>query len=319
MPGSARSGHTCNVVPGGSFCTQFELPGDDLASVRLVSRFKTINVKVGERSIQKLGGDHAPLVTVSCVVPSSAPHDMYSLQVTGSKRGQPIMNNWCQAVCVRSFLPRTFSLAGVGHMNTWGQQTSEYLARVAETVQLAGARTLLIANEVNAAYIAGALRELRIPYLATAGNHTMARWDDFFGPQSIACDDGPMRIVTFGDLPTASWHGVQHLLEVRAEATARVLLCYEAYALIELIRQAQVGLLFDGHSYEDHPQRSQFPKGTLHLRPPRQESVRWIGMTHKGVAANSPHWLCLPSSCRDKDHLPYALSTPPPTTADTRN
>ena len=285
VPTSARHGHTSNVRPGGSFCTQFELPGDKLESVRLVSRYKTIELKLADQNVRQIGGDHAPLVTVTCVVPPSAPHDMYSLQATGSRQGQPTTNTWCQAVCVREPLPRTFSIAGVGHMNTWGQQTSEYLARVAEAVQLAGVRTLLIANEVNAAYIAGALRELRIPYLATAGNHTMARWEDFFGQQSVACDDGPMRIVSFGDLPTASWHEARRLIGARDGATARVLLCYEAYAPIDLILQERVDLLFDGHSYEDHPQRSQFPKGTLHLRPPLQESVRWIGMTHEGVVA----------------------------------
>lgn len=289
VPTSARHGHTSNIWPGGSFCAQFELPGDELKSVRLVSRYKTIELTLADQNIKQIGGDHAPLVTVTCVVPPSARHDMYSLQVTGSRQGQPTTNTWCQAVCVREPLPRTFAIAGVGHMNTWGQQTSEYLARVAEAVQLAGARMLLIANEVNPAYIAGALRELRIPYLATAGNHTMARWEDFFGPQSVACDDGPMRIVTFGDLPTASWHEVRRLIGARDEATARVLLCYEAYAPIDLIHQEQVDLLFDGHSYEDHPQRSQFPQGTFHLRPPLQESVRWIGMTHEGVvAAESP-------------------------------
>ena len=43
-------------------------------------------------------------------------------------------------------LGESFFIAGCGHMNTWGQQTSEYLAKCAELAQLAGARTLLIAN-----------------------------------------------------------------------------------------------------------------------------------------------------------------------------
>jgi hypothetical protein len=49
----------------------------------------------------------------------------------------------------------------------------------AEVAQLAGVRTLLVADEVNAAYVSGALSDLRIPYVVSRGNHTMPRWSDF--------------------------------------------------------------------------------------------------------------------------------------------
>lgn len=150
-------------------------------------------------------------------------------------------------------------------------------------MQLAGARTLLIANEVNPAYIAGTLKDLRIPYLATAGNHTMPRWDDFFGPRTYAVDDGPMRIVTYNDMPFHPWSEVARLASARPEATNRVLLAYEAYAPLDVIQQGKFGLLFDGHSVEEHPQHAQFSPGTIHIRAPDYQAIRWIAMNRQGL------------------------------------
>lgn len=278
---SAKCQRTFNVTPGGSFDTEIELPGP-LESARLVSRFKTIDLKVEDRHQTPMFHTYSPLHTLTIEVPPATPYDMYTLETRfkGAWGGQT--NRWPQTVCVREPLPGSFAIAGISHMNTWGQQTSEYLARVAELVQLAGARVLLIANEVNAAYIAGALKELRIPYAITAGNHTMARWDDFFPQRCQAFDDGPMRIVRFSNEITASWSEARDLLTARKDATARILLCYEAFPPLDLIRDGKVNLLFDGHSSENHPQRGQFPPRTLHLRA--YESVRWISMVHDGLA-----------------------------------
>jgi hypothetical protein len=219
-------------------------------------------------------------------VPPSTPYDMYDLSLSfAAKSGEWMMASG-QAVCVREPLPQEFHVAGCGHMNTWGQQTSEYLARVAQVAELGGARTLLISNEVNAAYVSGSLRPLRIPYLVTRGNHTMPRWDEFYGVSSTAHDDGELRIVTFGRWPYESWREAARLIQGRADAANRILLCYEAYAPIDLIRQGQVDLLFDGHSDSKHPDRDAFPPGTLQMRAPNQESLRWIPMTREGLAAD---------------------------------
>src|SRR5262249_8713029 len=160
-------------------------------------------------------------------LPSNIPSDMYDLVLSfETTRGEV---KWIsgQAVCVRPPLPAAFHIAGCGHMNTWGQQTAEHLARVAELSHLAGARTLLIANEVNAAYVSGALADLRMPYVVTRGNHTMARWSDFFGMTSRSHDDGTMRIVDFGRWPYESWDEAHALFRNRPSTTNRVLVCYE--------------------------------------------------------------------------------------------
>jgi hypothetical protein len=217
-------------------------------------------------------------------VPPSTPHDMYDLHLSFATTAREQTNVLAQAVCVRELLPPDFHVAGIGHMNTWGQQTAEYLTRVAQVAELAGARTLLVSNEVNAAYVSGALQNLRIPYLVTQGNHTMPRWDEFFGSSSIAHDDGSLRVVTFGRWPNESWHEAGRLIKERTEATNRILLCYEGYAPIDLIRDGQVDLLFDGHSDRPHPDSQSFPPGTLQMRAPTQETIRWIPMTRERIA-----------------------------------
>jgi hypothetical protein len=268
-------GKAVSVAPGESFKIPFT-GGSPTAA--LVSRYKTIPLKI----TATWPGNINQSAQAEFEVPLSAPHDIYTLRL--NYNGYLIQ--FPQAVCVREALPAEFHIAGVSHMNTWGQESSEYLARVAETVQLAGARTLLIGNEVNAAYIAGALQNVRIPYLVTLGNHTMAHWKDFFGPRTHALDDGPMRIVTFNDAPDESWSDVLRLAQERPEATNRILLAFEAYAPLEVIQQGKLGLLFDGHKYREHPQQEQFPSGTLHIRANDYQSVRWIAMNHQGLDAD---------------------------------
>lgn len=147
------------------------------------------------------------------------------------------------------------------------------------------ARTLLIANEVNAGYVSGALRNLRIPYVVTSGNHTMPRWHEFYGAISRARDDGPMRIVDFGRWPYESWGEVESLFRSAPKATNRVIVCYESFAPIALIREQNINLLFDAHTDDPHADREHFPPRTFQMRAPTQESLRWIPMTPQGIAS----------------------------------
>jgi len=289
----AGYGKTINVVPGQSFMLPIGR-ARPLAKIQLVSQFKTVTLNIGARQQLEAVGTSQPEI-VTCGVPADAPHDMYALHIvyTGSEQSPQVLP---QAVCVREAPPGQFRVAAIGHMNTWGQQTAEYLTSVAATAQLAGARMLLISNEVNPAYIAGALKELRIPYTITSGNHTMAHWDDFFGPRSIAYDDGPMRVVTFGDPPERSWREADYLLGARPEATNRVLLCYEGWAPLDVLERNRVNLIWDGHSDEVPRQMRKLPPGTQHLGlADDQQEIRWIGMTHRGPATTKGERLDFPN------------------------
>jgi hypothetical protein len=277
-------GNSVSVSPGGSFTAPVNLPATKIKRAKLRSRFKSIELAVSSSKKFPLGNwNDAGEATFQ--VPKDTPWDMYDLVLSFEMKQGDLERISGQAVCVRPPLPAEFHVAGCGHMNTWGQQTADYLARVADVAQLAGARTLLIANEVNAAYVSGGLSDLRIPYVVSRGNHTMARWGDFFGESSRAHDDGPMRIVDFGRWPYESWEEVHALFRNRPTATNRVVVCYEGFAPIALIREHKINLLFDGHSDVVPAGREALPPRTFHMRAPTQDTLRWIPMTHDGVAS----------------------------------
>jgi len=279
-----RFGHSVCATPGSSFTALLNLAALPIKRAQLQSRFKSIDIAV--IACRKLPiGRWNDVGEATFQLPKDVPWDMYDLVLSFDTKQGEVRRISGQAVCVRPPLPEQYHVAGCGHMNTWGQQTAEYLARVAEVAELAGARTLLIANEVNAAYVSGALMELRIPYVVTAGNHTMPRWSEFFGASSRAHDDGPMRIVDFGRWPYESWTEVESLFRNAPKATNRVIVCYESFAPIALIREQNIKLLFDAHTDEPHAERKQFPPRTFQMRAPTQETLRWIPMTHQGIAA----------------------------------
>lgn len=280
-------GRTVCISPGESFSTLFgEWSRNAPKAVFLSSAYRKIPVELSNFKKIDLGRWNG-VASGTFAVPAGTPFDMYDLQIVYEETRRGKTNAWTdtygQAVCVREPLGETFFVAGCGHTNTWGQQTGEYLAKCAELAQLAGARTLLVANEVNAAYVSGALANLRIPYATVCGNHTMARWEDFF-PKSYAVDDGPLRIVVHGGFSYESWGEAERLFSSRPDATNRVLLSFEHFAPIDLIRNQKVNLIFNGHSDDPHPERDKFPNGTLPLRAPDQHSLRWISMTRTGLA-----------------------------------
>ncbi|MBI3832045.1 MAG: hypothetical protein HY291_21160 [Planctomycetes bacterium] len=297
-----RFGQTISLQPGGSFTAVCPNSGGGPLKAALVSRFKTIELALSERKPLNFGRFHE-LGTVTFKIPDGIPLDMYDLHLSYKVKRWEQIYKLAQSVCVREPLPENYFLAGCGHTNTWGQETSEYLVKLAETARLAGARALLIANEVNAAYVAGALSDLSIPYVTCSGNHTLPHWEEHFGAQPLVCDDGPLRIVTFGRAPFESWLDAERLLTERADASARVWLCFEGFAPLEAIRKAEVDVIFDGHSEDEHPDAAQFPKGTLKLRAPSQQSLRWIPMTRQGAAAAEKECTVLAVPRDDKSPL----------------
>jgi len=59
----------------------------------------------------------------------------------------------------------------LGHLDTWGHYQAETLAAFAGMTNLIDPDAVLLSNEVNPAYVAGGLKGLQAPHLATIGNH----------------------------------------------------------------------------------------------------------------------------------------------------
>lgn len=274
-------GRTLCAVPDSEVTIPLHLWAPQVQRAELVSAYKTVALEIKAQEAERLGRWN-DVGRITLKLPKEIPSDLYALRYTFAGQRGAFGYTVAQAVCVRRAIQGEFMLAGCGHMNTWGQETAEYLAKAGSVAELAGARALLVANEVNAAYVSGALSGLRIPYLVVRGNHTVGRWEEFYCAGSTVVDDGPLRLVTHARMPYEDWAEPQARLIERPEARVRVLLCFEAYAPLALIRQAKVNLLFDGHSDDPHPERKDFPPGVLHTRAPTQETLRFLPLTADG-------------------------------------
>ncbi len=79
---------------------------------------------------------------------------------------------------------------------------------------------VLIANECNPAYVAGALSSLVIPHAVNFGNHQFAGFEQWFGPQEGIIDFGPDLCILNRSLP---WHeGTSQADDISPEVTITV-------------------------------------------------------------------------------------------------
>jgi hypothetical protein len=75
-------------------------------------------------------------------------------------------------------------------------------------------------------------------------------------------------------------------LNRRISASARILVCFEHNLVpADVVRNSELDVLFDGHSSGYLADAKRSPGGSLGFRAPGQQSLRWIPMTHKGIAS----------------------------------
>jgi hypothetical protein len=143
-------------------------------------------------------------------------------------------------------------LLACAHGNTWGTEPAEWLARRVGWINSQRAHALLVANEVNPQYVAGALSGINCPLAITDGNH---RHQEFPRWEPEAHRDiriGPARILTAGmDTSDESWSGVLGRFEPQDQL--RIICAYEPFAPPELLELAGVRLYFYGHNLEFPP------------------------------------------------------------------
>src|SRR5262245_61058678 len=102
-----RFGRSVSVSPGQSFRTPINLLGNLPTAARLVSPYRTIDVRVSEARRIELGAwNDAGVATFN--VPLSTPHDMYDLHLLFATTAREQTIVLPQAVCVREPLPPGF-------------------------------------------------------------------------------------------------------------------------------------------------------------------------------------------------------------------
>lgn len=142
-------------------------------------------------------------------------------------------------------------LIACGHCNTWGTEPARWLARRVPWINSQRPHAMLLANEVNPAYVSGALAGLACPWVITDGNHRHPAFGQWQGHAHQDVRIGPAHIVTAGiDVRGESWRDV--LGRFGQTDRLRIVCAYEPFAPPDLLEQAGVRLYFYGH-HLTHP------------------------------------------------------------------
>ena len=185
---------------------------------------------------------------VTARIPASTPPGIYDLEVTVEGGRRTGLCRSPRSVVVVSKYPTRPVLVSFGHLDTNGQYQAEYLSRIADIANLAGADMVLNSNAVNAAYISGALSGLQVPYVVNFGNHQVHGHEQWYGDPVGMVRFGPhLAVLNFGH----PWHhetaAAEKLLTESRDATIKVINAFEANARPELLDSHSIALIHDAH------------------------------------------------------------------------
>ncbi len=255
-------GHFYGIVWPNRGRTAFLMPGDTFdafcrngtGAKVLSAALKTAHLKVPLEVVDPEIDRYYYENTVRLRLPEELPRGLYDLEVhiikNEGEEGYPVLAP--QAVQVRDELGEAFYLVGFGHTNTWGQVTAEWMGELAEVINLINPEFVLISNEVNWAYLAGALSKLRVPYFITTGNHCYPNYEIFYGARLSVFDCGPIRGVNVGPIWAENWPAVRRAFDDRPDATIRLINTYEPNVPVEdLLDVYGVRLIHDAHGPGD--------------------------------------------------------------------
>ena len=181
-------------------------------------------------------------------LPSDMPVGLYDLEVHVDGGRRTGICRSPRSVCVVDAWPQDVTFVTFGHLDTSGQFQAEYLQRMAEMINLIDPEMVLISNSVNAAYISGALKELRVPHLVNFGNHQVPGHEHWYGDPLALVDYGPNLCILNCGRP---WHEsadrADALLNQRPQTPVKVINAFEHNAPVALLDRHQVCLIHDAH------------------------------------------------------------------------
>ena len=188
-------------------------------------------------------------ITVS--IPRDTPPGLYDLVllIRNPNTAQDFSTIAPQSVYLVEEFPRDPVFFTFGHLDTSGQFQSEYLRRMAEMANLFAPDMVLVSNEVNPAYVSGALTVLQMPYLVNFGNHQVPGNQYWYGdPVGITDFGSDLAVLNFG----LQWHEnlskAHALLTARKDVPVKVINAYEQNAPVkDFLDRYGVAMLHDGH------------------------------------------------------------------------
>jgi hypothetical protein len=242
-------GYSAVRQPGGSFRARFEGQRADIKGVRLVRSHGPATIS---RSC-KFEEDKAAAFyyhregTVS--LPADMPPGMYDLEITMLDQSRTRTLTSPRSVAVVATLPADPVFMSWGHLDTWGQYQAEYVGRLATIANLLAADMVLVSNEGNPAYAAGALDALEMPFVINFGNHRGPEPGPWFGDPVGVVDFGTaFTVVNFGRAWDRNMAEADHLLTARAATRMKIVNAFESNAPVrEFLDQHGIALIHYAH------------------------------------------------------------------------
>ncbi len=182
-------------------------------------------------------------------LPKDVPEGAYDLEITLAGPGTVetiLISRRCVTVVHR--LPEDPLMFSFGHLDTWGQHQAEYLSRMVELANIVAPDVVLISNEANPAYVAGALYGLEAPFVVNFGGHRGPEPRAWFGESVGVLDFGSrLTILNFGRTWDTGTLDADALLSERAAVPCKVINAFEPNAPIEFLDRHRIALIHDAH------------------------------------------------------------------------
>ncbi|HUR57730.1 MAG TPA: hypothetical protein VM029_08470 [Opitutaceae bacterium] len=237
------------VRPGESFRARFEADKAEIRAVRIVRQQGPATIsRVCAFAEDKVAGFYYHREG-TMALPADTPPGLYDLEVTIAERGGTHALRSRQCVQVVKEFPTEPVFVGFGHFDTWGQYHAEYLARVLAVANVIGPDLVLISNEANPAYVAGALQTAEVPCVINFGNHRWPEAAPWFGEPIGVVDFGRvLSVLNFGRAWDSGSADVDALLAARASTRIKVINAFESNAPVgELLDKHGVSLVHYAH------------------------------------------------------------------------
>jgi hypothetical protein len=182
-------------------------------------------------------------------LPADVPAGTYDLEITiHDARGVRALVS-PRAVTVVKIYPADPVFVSWGHLDTWGQAQAEYVERLVAVANLIAPDMVLVSNEGNPAYAAGALEGLEMPFAVNFGNHRGPEPGPWFGEAVSVVDFGPaFTVLNFGRAWDRDFGEANALFTARRSVRTKIINAYESNAPVrELLDRHGVALIHYAH------------------------------------------------------------------------
>lgn len=234
---------------GEGFRARFAAYRGEVRSVRLVRRVGPATISRRVTFVEDEGAGFYYHREGTVALPADVPTGTYDLEITiHDARGIRTLVS-PRAVTVVKIYPGDPVFVSWGHLDTWGQAQAEYVERLVAIANLIAPDMVLISNEGNPAYVAGALEGLEMPFAVNFGNHRGPEPGPWFGEAVSVVDFGPaFTVLNFGRAWDRDFGETNALFTARPSVRTKIINAYESNAPVrELLDRHGVALIHYAH------------------------------------------------------------------------